>query len=163
MSSVTTRDVEAIVATIEANRRDPAMFLRSPSEVRENVSDFIVAKESDGRVIGCAAVHKHTTFVTEILSVSVLPGFQGRRVGQLLVEAALKKARAQGAVHSWLTTSKPGYFARLGFEPMSRWDLPVSVLLAKLRQVFTQPLARWLPALFGRFTFMEHRISREAE
>jgi len=163
VSSVTAKDVEAIVATIEANRDDPAMFLRSRSDVGQHVSDFIVAKESDGQVIGCAAVHKHTTFVTEILSVSVLPGFQGRRVGQLLVETALKKARAHGSVQSWLTTSKPGYFARLGFEPMSRWDLPVSVLLAKLRQVFTQPLARWLPALFGRFTFMEHRIPREVE
>ncbi len=163
MSSVAPEEVDAIVATIEANRGDSAMFLRSRSDVRQNVSDFIVAKEPDGQVLGCAAVHKHTTFVAEILSVSVVPSSQGRRIGQLLVETALTNARAQGAAQIWLTTSKPDYFSRLGFEPISRWDLPVSVLLKKLRQVFTQPPARWLPALFGRFTFMEHRIPREAE
>ena len=33
--------------------------------------------------------------------------------------------------------------------------LPFSVLVTKFRLVFDQPLGRWLPALFGRHTFMQ--------
>jgi hypothetical protein len=54
----------------------------------------------------------------------------------------------------WLATMKHEYFARYGFHAMSRYRLPISVLFAKLLLVFDQPIARWLPALFGRHTFM---------
>ncbi len=159
-SPITANDVDDVVATLDANRGDTAMFLRSRADVTQHLSDFIVAREPGGRMLGCSAVHAYTPTVTEILSVSVLPSCQGRRIGQFLVEQALERARAQGAVRIWLATSKPRYFSRFGFEPISRWDLPATVLIAKLRQVFDQPPRRWLPALFGRFTFMECRVPR---
>lgn len=156
VAPATAGDVDAIYATIKANHHDPAMFLRSRSDLKRNISDFIVARDSDGRMLGCAALRAYSTTVAEILSVSVLPTCQGIGVGQLLVQEALVTAQARGFLRLWLATSKPGYFTRLGFERISRWELPAAVLLAKLRQVFGQPLARWIPALFGRFTFMEY-------
>jgi hypothetical protein len=55
---------------------------------------------------------------------------------------------------TWLATAKPSYFARFGFQPISRFQLPIRVLWTKLRLIFQQPPARWLPALLGRHTFM---------
>ena len=128
VSSTTANDVDAVIATIHANRGDSAMFLRGYLDVRQHLSDFIVAKQPAGRVLGCAAVHAYSPTLAEILSVSVLPRFQGRRVGQLLMEHALDKARAQGFKRVWLATSKPEYFARFGFQTISRWDLRIRAL-----------------------------------
>lgn len=152
-------DVDTIVEVIAANRDDPAIFLRDAPDVRKHLSDFMVARDGSGRVIGCAAMHEHQPGIAEILSVSVAPDHQRHGIGHSLLERAIEVASSRQLDHLWLATSKPGYFGRFGFEPMSRWRLPAGVLVAKVYQVFEQPVARWLPALFGRFTFMERRAS----
>lgn len=63
-------------------------------------------------------------------------------------------ADSSGIRDLWLATMKPEYFSRYGFQPVSRWGSPASALLRKLRQTLRQPSGRWLPALFGRHTFM---------
>jgi len=155
IGQATELDVRHIISVLLANRHDPSIFLRSEGDVRQNRRDFIVAKDRLGQVVGCAAVHAYSPTLGEILSVAVVPEFQGQGIGGRLVEECLRRARANGIEHLWLATVKPGYFARFGFKPISRWKLPVSVLLYKLRQVFQQPWERWLPALSGRFQFME--------
>jgi amino-acid N-acetyltransferase len=149
------QDVRAIVAVLTANRDDRSMFLRSDADVRANLKDFFVAKDALGEVIGCAALHAYTPTLAEILSVAVLPKFQGQGIGNQLVESCIKRASANGIKCLWLATVKPAYFARFGFKPISRWKLPAFVLWYKLRQVFQQRLQRWLPAILGTFTFME--------
>ena len=69
-------------------------------------------------------------------------------------------AAADGVQLLWLGTAKPQYFARFGFKPMSRWHLPLSLLIYKLWLVFRQPMERWIPAVFGRHVFMRHAPAR---
>jgi predicted N-acetyltransferase YhbS len=95
-----------------------------------------------------------------VLSVAVLPGAQGKRIGARLVDECMRRAEAVGVTGLWLATLKPGYFARFGYEPMSRWALPASVLCAKLGQVFRQTPDRWLGALVGQQTFMRRACTR---
>jgi N-acetylglutamate synthase-like GNAT family acetyltransferase len=148
-------DVYDIVLTLRANRNDPSMFLRSPGDISRNLKDFIISKDINGRIIGCAALHQYNPALGEILSVAVLPEFQGQGVGNHLIENRIRQADLNGIQWTWLATVKPVYFGRFGFTPFSRWKLPVSVLIHKLNQVFQQPLRRWSPAIFGKFTFME--------
>src|SRR5262249_36696401 len=97
---------------------------------------------------------RHSAANAEILAVAVAPQLQQQGTGAALVRACIARASEQGVRFLWLATAKPGYFARFDFHPISRWSLPLRVLLHKLRLVFQQPLGRWLPALFGRHTFM---------
>jgi N-acetylglutamate synthase-like GNAT family acetyltransferase len=96
--------------------------------------------------------------VAEVYAVAVTPQCQGHGIGRQLVQACQQHARAGSFRHLWLATVKPGYFSRYGFRPVSRWDLPASVLLRKLRQTFQQPVGRWLPVLLGRHTFMRKTL-----
>lgn len=147
-------DVDDMVAVLRANQADPSLFQRSPANVRMRLPDFLLARDSSDRVVGCAALHQYAAHLAEILSVAVQPAAQGRGIGRLLVEASLARAGQSGIGRVWLATLKPSYFARFGFRPISRWELPAAVLLVKLTQVFHQSPRRWGPALVGRQTFM---------
>lgn len=145
-------DAATIAAVLGANLGDPSLFQQPEWRIRRQINDFVVA-ESGEQVVGCAAVHWHRPDNVEILAVAVAPDRQGIGVGKALIAACLGLTGAEHNV--WLGTKKPGYFARFGFHPVSMWSLPIRVLLTKLRLVFEQPLARWLPALYGSH-FMRH-------
>ncbi len=157
VATATEIDIERIVELLKANRHDPSMFVRSIKDVSKNIGDFIVARDSDGQMVGCAALHRYTSSEAEILSVAILPKRQGRGIGNMLTEKCIEMAKKQNVDHLWLATVKPAYFSRFGFVPFVRWKLPMAVLLSKLRQVLHQPMARWGPAILGQFTFMEYR------
>jgi amino-acid N-acetyltransferase len=157
-----TADVVGIVATLTANASDPALFLRGAADIGRHIEDFFVAEDADLRLVGCGAVHRYTPQCAEILSVAVPPSAQGRGVGTLLMGEAMRRGLSRPTRQLWLATAKPRYFAQFGFVRISRYALPLAVLFAKLRQVVQQPPNRCLPALFGRFTFMEYRPEREA-
>jgi amino-acid N-acetyltransferase len=147
-------DIDAIEAILRANRRDPSLFQQPRDQIRRTLADFVVAANERGDVIGCTALHRHDAVWGEILAVAVDPAAHGRGVGAALVRAALRRARQSGLPRVWLGTAKPGYFARFGFRPISRWALPLSTLWRKFLLVLQQPPSRWLPAFLGRHRFM---------
>ncbi|MEV0246801.1 GNAT family N-acetyltransferase [Nocardia sp. NPDC050712] len=149
----TEADVEAIQRVLAANAADTSLFQQSSGRIRRNLDDFVVAVEA-GQQVGCAALQRHTRTNAEILAVAVDPYAHGRGVGAMLVRACMTEAGIAGATFVWLATEKPDYFARFGFRRMSKWRLPLRVVLHKLWLVFEQPASRWLPALYGRHTFM---------
>lgn len=147
-------DVEAIVAVLCANRAAPSLFQRSAAEIIAQLPEYLIAEDRTGAIVGCAALHCYQDQSAELHSVAVLPERQGLRVGAQLVQAGVHRAAQCGVAKVWLGTLKPAYFARFGFVPMWRWHLPLSILLPKIKSVFAQPPARWLPALLGSHTFM---------
>lgn len=151
-----------IAAVIEANRSDPSIFLRGERDVRRRIDEFAVALDPTGRVVGCAALHAWSSVLGEILSVAVEPAHQGRGLGRRLLEDRLGRARELGLERVWLSTTKPGYFGRLGFVAISWRRLPPRVLLGKLGAVARQPPGRIAGALLGRYTFMERVVGTEA-
>lgn len=159
----TAADVPAIVAVFAANRGDHGLFRERESDVRRNWPNFLVAREADGSVVGCAGVHRDPDGWAELFGVAVLPRLQAKGIGSDLVPKCVEKAAASGVSHLWLGTMKPGYFARFGFHQVPRRALPAAVLLRKLRQVFHQPVEHWTPVLFNlRHTFMLRELNDEA-
>jgi amino-acid N-acetyltransferase len=154
-------DVEAIHSVLTANAQDRSLFQQPDHQVRRTIGDFLIAEAEPGAVVGCAALHWHRPSIAEILAVAVDPDVQGKGVGAALLRACIERAVERQAEPLWLATAKPTYFARFGFHRMSRWRLPVSVLLTKLSLIFQQPAARWVPALFGRHTFMRYVAMHE--
>ena len=151
-------DLPEIAGLLAANHADPSLFQQPAWQLARWLPEFLVARDQ-GRSVGCIQVHPHPRGSVELLAVAVRPDQQGRGVGSALMAAAVARALVLTRGPVWLGTAKPGYFARHGFTPFSRWRLPLVVLLGKVPRVFQQPVRRWLPSLFGRHVFM--RLVRE--
>jgi amino-acid N-acetyltransferase len=153
-------DAVAISSVLADNRDDPGLFQESATAIARNLSDFFVARDEAGKLVGCAGLHRDSQELAEVYAVAVTPQRQGQAIGRQLMQACQQHAEAVGIPQLWLATVKPGYFSHYGFQPFPQWELPASVLLRKLRQTFQQPSGRWLPALFGRYTFMRCALLR---
>jgi N-acetylglutamate synthase-like GNAT family acetyltransferase len=154
-------DVAGIVAVLAANLDEPSLFQRSERDVARHVSDFIVAEGERDHILACAALHRHTPTLGEVLSVAVLPEVQGLGIGSRLLEECARRAREAGIRELWLATTKPAYFTRFGYQAGSRARFLLAssaILVMKLEQLYEQPLGRWLPALLGRHTFMVRSV-----
>lgn len=158
IAPATTQDAASISVVLAANRDDPGLFQKSAAAVAHSIEDFFVARNITGEIVGCAGLHRDSPQLAEIHAVAVLPKCQGQGIGRLLMNACARRATEGRIPVLWLATIKPGYFSQYGFQPIPRWELPASVLLRKLAQVFEQPAARWLGALFGKHTFMRRTL-----
>ena len=154
ITAATPADLPAIVALLASNRSDHSLFQQPRGQLARSLPEFLVARDG-ARVVGCLQVHPHPRGSVELLAVAVHPDRHGQGVGRALLGAGIDAARRLTEGRIWLGTAKPGYFARFGFRPMSRWALPLQILVGKLGRVAQQPPRRWLPALFGRHVFME--------
>lgn len=94
--------------------------------VDDLVPTMVVAKSGD-EVVGAAAVELYADGAL-LRSVVVSRRAQGQGLGHRLTEAALEIARSRGTRTAFLfTTTAEAFFPRLGFETITRADLPESV------------------------------------
>jgi len=117
-------DAAAIHGLIEGYAKDGVLLPRSLTELHENVRDFTVVEDTDGRVIGCGALHIYGPHLTEVRSIAVSPDAKGRGAGRLLVESLLAEARENKITCVCLFTRTPGFFGHLGFQVAHRDQLP---------------------------------------
>jgi len=162
ITPATIKDATAISLVLRAFRDDPSLFQKPAAAVALSINEFFVAREGNGEIIGCIGLHFDAPELAEIYAAAALPKHQGEGVGRLLVAACIERATDNRVGVVWLATMKAKYFARYGFQPMSRWELPRPVLRRKLRMVFEQPVGRWPGALFGRYTFMRRVLDHAA-
>ena len=155
IDSAAAEDTQSIVSVFLANKSDPGLFQETQVEVRRNLRDFLVARDANGRVVACLGLHRDSAELAEVYGVAVLPELQDQGIGAMLMLKCQERSVAIQLTSLWLATVKPEYFRRYSFRTISRWSLPPSVLLRKLRQVFQQPARRWVPVLLGRHTFMK--------
>ena len=91
-----------------------------------HVGTMVVAK-SGNEVVGAAAVELYADGAL-LRSVVVSPRVQRRGLGHRLTEAALILAKSRGVETVFLlTTTAEQFFPKLGFEQISRADVPESV------------------------------------
>lgn len=94
--------------------------------VDEHVGTMVVAKHGD-QIVGAAAVELYSGGAL-LRSVVVGPDVRGHGIGHELAEAALSVAIARGLDTAFLlTTTAEQFFPKLGFERISRDDVPASV------------------------------------
>ena len=99
------------------------MLPRSRQTLYEHVRDYLVAT-SDGRVVGCVALHVSWEDLAEIRSLAVAEEAQGTGIGAGLVRAAIEDARALGARRVFALTFVETFFTALGFQHLDKSDLP---------------------------------------
>ncbi|ACY49451.1 arsenic resistance N-acetyltransferase ArsN2 [Rhodothermus marinus] len=83
-----------------------------------------------GRIVGMALLERYAEGGL-LRSVAVEPAWQGRGIGRRLVDVMLEEARREGLSQVFLLTETAAdFFARLGFVPVTREEVPASVRAA---------------------------------
>ena len=93
----------------------------------EHLNAAFVARDGTA-IVGCSALEMYADGAL-LRSVAVARAARGRGVGQRLTEAAVTSARSAGMPAVYLlTTSAESYFPKFGFVPISREQVPASVM-----------------------------------
>ncbi len=115
-------DIPAIVDLVNGYAAQNLMLPRTPEEVRRTLKTWVVA-ESEGRVVGCAALARLSPELAEIRSLAVDPKHVGRGIGGRIVQALVEIAREEGIKQVAALTLRQSFFERQGFQVVDRWEL----------------------------------------
>ena len=117
-------EIQRLITTF-ADRDE--MLHRPLGEIYENIRDFYVAEDADGRVVACGGLHVCWSHLAEVKSLAVDEGQQGRGYGKRIVLACIAEARELGLKTVFALTYKPEFFLRVGFRVVDKATLPHKV------------------------------------
>ncbi len=117
-------DVPGIYEQIRfyADRR--LMILRSMAELYETIREFVVAVDSENRVVGCVALHVFWENLAEIRCLAVAEHVQGLGIGRRLMATCWEAARELDIKSVFTLTSAVGFFERCGYRQVDKAGLP---------------------------------------
>jgi amino-acid N-acetyltransferase len=115
-------DVRAIAA-LRAPMEGEVLLHHDLVALFERVPEFMVAEDSEGRIVGAGGLHIMWEDLAEIRSLIVDASVRGRGVGNLLVAELVERARDFGIKRIFCLTFEVGFFEKHGFETIS--DVPV--------------------------------------
>lgn len=111
----TPEDLQRIEAFIEPFVAEGRILPRTREELRDLLRHAFVA-ETNGKVVGFAALEIYSPKLAEIRSLAVLESERGRGIGQALVDACLRRAREERVFEVMAITSEDAFFHRCGFD-----------------------------------------------
>lgn len=138
-----TKDVRAIRALIDANVSSGRLLDKATVTLYEDVQEFWVACDPDGRVVGCGALHVMWEDLAEIRTIAVQDGHQGHGVGHLLVGELLATARQLGVRRVFVLTFAVPFFASHGFEEI-KGEAATPEVYAELLRSYDEGVAEFL-------------------
>lgn len=119
-------DVPAIHALLREQAAAGNLLPRTQENLVRHVRDFVVA-ERDGQVAAVGALEIMGPDLGEVRSLAVAPAFHRQGLGEQVTRALLEQARIIGLRRVMALTYVPAFFARLGFEVVSKDTLPEKV------------------------------------
>lgn len=139
-------DIEATYAVRASTRENPiskAQLIEmgfTPASVREKyLAGAYQGRvcETDGEIVGFCTGDASTG---EILSLAVLPGYEGRKIGSRLLILVSEDLQARGNRRLWLSASPDPRIRAHGFYRAQGW-VPTGEILANGDQVLAHPLS----------------------
>jgi amino-acid N-acetyltransferase len=103
------------------------MLHRSLESVYDALREFIVAENSDGKIVACVATDVFWDDLAEVKSLAVAPEHCGQGIGRVLIEAAIADARRLGVTKLFALTYEKEFFTKLGFKVVDKESLPEKV------------------------------------
>ena len=119
-------DVPEMSSLINGYAAQGLMLPKTDAQLYNHVRDFVVA-EAGGTIIGCAGLKVTWRDLSEVISLTVAPGYQGRGLGRRLVLPLIEEARALGIPTVFALTYQIGFFLRLGFQVVPKHVLSQKV------------------------------------
>jgi amino-acid N-acetyltransferase len=117
-------DVPEIYELIRTFAERKLMIRRSMGELYESIREFLVAVDSENRLLGCAALHVFWEDLAELKCLAVAEEAQGHGVGRALVDACWKSARELELASVFALTYSVGFFERCGYHQIDKAELP---------------------------------------
>lgn len=118
------QDIAPILDLINGYAARGIMLPRTEFEVSEDIRDFSVIF-SNGRLVGCGALHFYTPYTGEIRSLAVAEDFKTHGTGRRLIESLVQEASAYSLDAVFAFTYVPGFFHKMGFQEVERGALPL--------------------------------------
>ncbi len=119
-------DVPAIHALLREQAAAGNLLPRTQENLVRHVRDFVVA-ERGGQIAAVGALEIMGPDLGEVRSLAVAPAFHRQGIGEQVTRALLDQARIIGLRRVMALTYVPAFFARLGFEVVSKDTLPEKV------------------------------------
>lgn len=117
-------DIAPILELINGYAAKGIMLPRTELEVSEDIRDFSVIV-SDGRLVGCGALHFYTPSIAEIRSLAVAEASKTHGIGRRLIEALVQEASAYSLDAVFAFTYVAEFFRKMGFQEVERGELPL--------------------------------------
>lgn len=117
-------DVPFILGLINGYASNGIMLSRTEFELSEFIRDFTVIY-SEGKLIGCAALHFYGPTIAELRSLAVAPEAKGTGAGRLLMEAIDAEAKEFDLHSIFAFTYVPDFFEKMGYSLVDRSELPL--------------------------------------
>ena len=116
-------DVKDIQELINFYAKKDQMLPRSLNELYESIRDFFIY-EDGGKVLGCVALHVSWEDLAEIRSLAVLEPSQKKKIGTMLINAAIEDAKKLKVSRVFALTYLPEFFEKFGFKKVEHPKLP---------------------------------------
>ncbi|HUL46638.1 MAG TPA: GNAT family N-acetyltransferase, partial [Steroidobacteraceae bacterium] len=84
-------DIAPLLELINGYAARGIMLPRTEFELSESMRDFVIA-ESDGRLLGCGALHFYSPTTGEVRSLAVAESAKTQGVGRRVIEAIIEEA-----------------------------------------------------------------------
>ncbi|MBC8112773.1 MAG: GNAT family N-acetyltransferase [Candidatus Saccharimonas sp.] len=108
-------DVEALGVFIAPFVEHGRLWPRTQDELEDLTLDGFIA-ESDGQIVGFAALEIYSSKLAELRSLAVAADQQGRGIGKALVSACVERAKQRHVFEVMAITSSEEFFQRCGFD-----------------------------------------------
>ena len=122
-SKATLVDIPNMQKLVAPEVESGVILVRTEDEIATNIRSYMLAKKNE-ELLGFNALHIHTSELAEIRSLVVKEGNRGERIGENLVQRALKEAKQLGLKRVLSLTYKQSFFERLDFIEISKESLP---------------------------------------
>ena len=155
-----TTDIKAIRQIIDAYTLQRRLLAKETVMLYEDVQEFVVA-ESDGKVIGCGALHVLWEDLGEVRTVGVIDTFRGKKIGHQILEAVIEKARSLGLKPLFCLTFETKFFGDHGFKEIGGTPVDPDVYQQLLRS-YDEGVAEFLdlesvkPNTLGNTRMLRH-------
>lgn len=120
----TLSDILSMQEMVIQEVKDGIILERNEDEVATNIRSYVLAKE-EGKLIGYAALHIHSSRLAEIRSLIVAEDYRGKKVGEKIVLFALEEAKTLNVEEEVLVlTYLPEFFKKMNFIEIAKETIP---------------------------------------
>jgi amino-acid N-acetyltransferase len=155
VQSANSADVAEIVALNNLFAPDGLTLHRSEAFVVSHLQDYQVVRGPDGALLGQVALDEYSPSLVELVSLAVAPEAQGHGLGQRLITAAERLARARGYPELFAISLAEPLFLRMGFQESTILRYPEKI--ARYRAISRSELS-----IGRKFCFAKTLVSRAA-
>jgi amino-acid N-acetyltransferase len=117
-------DVKEMHKIVEFYANNKEMLHRSLNSIYENIQEYVVVENEEGKIAACGALHVSWEDLAEIKALAVSEKYKGQGIGRKIVHKLQKNAEELGIMKVFALSFKPDFFIKLGYKVIPKETLP---------------------------------------